>query len=219
MKITTSRSAAPERGTSEGTEAVVQSVTSPENLTDIADEDLLLRVAQNGDRAAFKALFHRYAGRIKAFMIKGRVAPDQAEEIAQEVMVSVWRKAASYDPAKAGVATWIFTIARNRRIDVIRRETRPEPDPDDPLYRPDPPEDPQASLARGERDRLVREALAELSDEQREIVRLSFFAGLSHGEIAEQLDVPLGTGNSRIRLAFGRLRTALGDTFSDELND
>ncbi|MEM9060965.1 MAG: sigma-70 family RNA polymerase sigma factor [Pseudomonadota bacterium] len=197
----------------------MQSVTSPEDYANSTDEDLLIRVAQHADRAAFKALFQRYAGRIKAFMIKGRVAPDQAEEIAQEVMVTVWRKAGSYDPKKAGVATWVFTIARNRRIDVIRREARPEPDPEDPLYRPDPPEDPQASIARGERDRLVREALADLSDEQREIVRLSFFSGLSHGEIAEQLDVPLGTVKSRIRLAFGRLRAALGDTFSDELND
>lgn len=197
----------------------MQDETLPPNLQNATDEALLLAVAQSADRAAFKALFERYAGRIKAFLIKGGARPDQAEEVAQEVMVTIWRKAQSYDPAKAGAATWIFTIARNRRIDLIRRERRPEPDPEDPLYKQDSPDTPQQTLLREDRDRLVREALVSLSDEQREIVRLSFFSGLSHGEIAAQLDIPLGTVKSRTRLAFKRLRDALGTDFSEELKD
>lgn len=189
------------------------------NLQNVTDEALVLAVGQEADRAAFKELFQRYAGRIKAFLIKGGARGDQAEEIAQDVMVTIWRKAASYDPAKAGAATWIFTIARNRRIDLIRRERRPEPDPEDPMYKPDSPDTPQQALAREDRDRAVGEALASLSDDQREIVRLSFFAGLSHGEIAQQLEIPLGTVKSRTRLAFNRLRGVLGTDFADELKD
>lgn len=189
------------------------------DLEDATDEALVTAIARSADRNAFRELFQRYAGRIKGFLMKGGARGDQAEEIAQDVMVTIWRKAASFDPDKAGAATWIFTIARNRRIDVIRRERRPEPDPEDPLYKPDDPMTPQQALAGQERDRRVREALDDLSDEQRQIVRLSFFIGLSHGEIAQKLDIPLGTVKSRTRLAFARLRSALGVEFSDELND
>ena len=193
-------------------------VTLP-NPQEATDESLVGAIAASADRGAFKELFQRYAGRIKGFLMKGGARGDQAEEIAQDVMVTVWRKAASFDPGKASAATWIFTIARNRRIDLIRREKRPEPDPEDPLYKPDAPVTPQQALATADRDRRVREALDDLSDEQRQIVRLSFFIGLSHGEIAEKLEIPLGTVKSRTRLAFTRLRTALGVEFSEELND
>lgn len=197
----------------------MQAEQSSQDLEKETDETLLVAVGTRSDRAAFKALFGRFAGRIKAYLMKGGSRADQAEEVAQDVMVTIWRKAASYDPDKASAATWIFTIARNRRIDVIRRERRPEPDPEDPMYKPDAPEGPYRALAREDRDRLVREALGSLSEEQREIVRLSFFAGLSHGEIAEQLGVPLGTVKSRTRLAFNKLRGVLGTEFSDELNE
>ena len=192
--------------------------TSPDPQ-EATDESLVAAIAGSADRAAFKELFQRYAGRIKGFLMKGGARGDQAEEIAQDVMVTIWRKAASFDPGKASAATWIFTIARNRRIDLIRRERRPEPDPEDPLYKPDAPVTPQQALAAQDRDRRVREALDGLSDEQRQIVRMSFFIGLSHGEIAEKLEIPLGTVKSRTRLAFTRLRTALGVEFSEELND
>jgi len=156
---------------------------------------------------------------VKGFLIKAGAPAAQAEEIAQEVMITVWRKAKSYDPAKASVATWIYTIARNRRIDQVRRENRPEPDPDDPQYQPDPEPDSATQFARDTRDAAVRAALAELSSDQREVVQLSFFAGLSHGEIAAQLSLPLGTIKSRLRLSFARLRGELGTEFSEELND
>lgn len=183
------------------------------------DATLMKAIAENADKAAFSMLFGRFAGRVKGFLIKAGAPSAQAEEIAQEVMITVWRKAKSYDPAKASVATWIYTIARNRRIDQVRRENRPEPDPDDPQYQPDPEPDTATQFARETRDATVRAALAELSTDQREVVQLSFFAGLSHGEIATQLSLPLGTIKSRLRLSFARLRGELGSEFSEELND
>jgi RNA polymerase sigma-70 factor (ECF subfamily) len=171
------------------------------------------------DREAFAALFARYAVRVKAFVMSGGASHDQADEVAQDVMVTVWRRAELYDPAKAAVSTWIFAVARNRRIDMIRRAKRPAPDPEDPLFQPEPEPDPATTAAAKDRDARVRVAIAGLSVDQREAVRLAFFAGLTQTEIAEKLNAPLGTVKSRLRLAFVRLRGALGDDFSQELLD
>lgn len=184
-----------------------------------SNEALLAAIASAADRAAFATLFERFAGRIKSFLLRAGASPDQAEDLAQDVMITVWRKAASFDPARARASTWIYTIARNRRIDVLRRETRAEPDPQDPMFQPDPEPDPASHLAASDRDARVRSAISELNDDQREVVRLAFFAGLSHGEIAERLGAPLGTVKSRLRLSFQRLRGALGAAFDEELND
>ncbi|MEL7215209.1 MAG: sigma-70 family RNA polymerase sigma factor [Pseudomonadota bacterium] len=184
----------------------------------MADAELLSRIAEE-DRLAFVELFERFAGRVKAFLMRWGMPGDQAEEAAQEVMVSIWRRAKTFDPQKAGASTWIFAIARNRRIDMIRRATRPEPDPNDPLFQPDPEPDGSAALSASEREVVVRDAIANLPEAQREIVHLAFYEGLSHGECAERLDVPLGTVKSRIRLAFAKLRDILGDGIVVELRD
>ncbi len=186
---------------------------------DESDEALLAAVAERAERAAFAELFRRYAGRIKAFIMRAGTPPDVAEEVAQEVMVTVWRKSARYDPDRASAATWIYTIARNRRIDMHRREKRPEPDPEDPLFRPEPQRSAERQIAGADRDAQLRAALVELPREQVEVLRLAFFAGLTHSEIAERLEMPLGTVKSRLRLSFKRLRSALGDEFSAELVD
>lgn len=191
-----------------GAEAVVES-----------DVDLMRRMARDEDREAFALLFTRYAGRVKAYLMRGGAPADVADEASQDVMVSVWRRAALYDSSKAGVSTWIFAIARNRRIDILRRETRAAPDPDDPLFQPDAPEDPETSAAAADRDAQVREAMRALGEDQRDVVRMAFFVGMTQVEIAEALDVPLGTVKSRMRLALGRLRSALGDEFAEELFD
>lgn len=191
------------------------SAPRPEALTD--DAALLLRIAER-DRNAFCALFDRYAGKIKAFLIRGGLGAAEADEAAQEVMLAIWRRADSFDPARASAATWIYAIARNRRVDLLRRR-RPEPDPEEPMLQAEPAPDGE-SLARGAaRDTRVRQALLDLPSDQAEAVRLAFYDGLTHGEVAERLGLPLGTVKGRLRLALGRLRRALGDGFQEELED
>lgn len=174
-------------------------------------EERLRAIAERRDRAAFVALFEQYAGRIKAWLMRTGSAPDVAEDLAQETMVAVWRKATHYDPARATASAWIFAIARNQRIDRIRKDRRV----DRASYYEDidaeEPERPDGVLAATERAELVRGALAALGEEQRRVVQLSFFEERPHAEIAELLALPLGTVKSRIRLAMKRLRDALGD--------
>lgn len=193
--------------------------TDPGALSGQEDAELMRRVAEARDREAFVVLFRRYAVRVKAFLIKGGAPHDVADEAAQDVMVSLWRRAQQYDPEKASVATWIYAIARNRRIDLIRRQARPAPDPEDPLFQPDPEPDPSDSASAASRDARVRSALEALTPDQYEVVRLAFFAGMTQTEISEETGAPLGTVKSRLRLAFGRLRTALGDAFAEELRN
>jgi RNA polymerase sigma-70 factor (ECF subfamily) len=179
-------------------------------------EHWLLAVAQNADRQAFARLFEHFAPRIKGFMLRGGCTPDLAEEIAQEALVTLWRKAALFRPGQAGVSTWVFTIARNLRIDLHRRQagvpSRGAVDveglPEEPADATDQPEE-RASSA--QRSRRVREAMMRLPDEQAQVVRLSFFEDHPHAEIAKTLGLPLGTVKSRMRLAVGQLRKSLGE--------
>ncbi|MGA0604173.1 sigma-70 family RNA polymerase sigma factor [Caulobacter sp. KR2-114] len=170
---------------------------------------LIVAVAANADRDAFAILFDHFAPRVKSYMLRLGAAPEAAEELAQETMLTVWRKAGAFDPTRAAASTWIFTIARNRRIDALRR-IRPDL-PADPAEAPDMPAAPDAVLAAGQDEARVRAALATLSAEQAEVVRLSFFSDRPHAEIAEALGLPLGTVKSRLRLAMGRLRAILGE--------
>lgn len=181
------------------------------------DAKLILRIAKDRDRDAFRELYERYAGRIKGAMIRSGARNDEADETAQEAMLAIWRKAGTFDPARAPASAWIFTIARNRRIDMIRKTNRPMPDPNDPLYAPDPPTPAEAEVAIEMRNAKVRDALSSLSTDQRTAVHLAFFEGLSHAEVAKSMDTPLGTVKSRLRLAAARLRGALSDEFKEEL--
>lgn len=184
-----------------------------------SDEELILRIAADRDKAAFTELYLRYAGRIRGMLQKGGARAEEADEASQETMLAVWRRASSFDPARAGAATWIFAIARNRRIDAIRRNSRPEPDPNDPFFAPDPPAQGDEVVSAAERDAAVRRAVAELTDAQREVVWLAYFGGLSQQEIAARIDAPLGTVKSRLRLAAERLRAELGTDFGKEFFD
>lgn len=173
--------------------------------------ELIEQIAE-GSTEAFHELFEYYAPRIKAYLIRLGAEAGTADELAQEAMLNVWRKAVQFDRKKASAGTWIFTIARNLRIDAIRREKRPELDPEDPALVPDNDPAPDAEVQRGEEAVLVREAISKLSADQAEVVRLSFFEDLSHSAIAERLDIPLGTVKSRLRLACGRIRGLLDTT-------
>lgn len=179
------------------------------------DPDQLSRlveaIAASQDRAAFAALFEQMGPRVKTYLMRSGTAPEVAEEIAQETMLVVWRKASYFDAARAGAATWIFTIARNLRIDWQRRNQRSEPMSPGAEEEADLSPTPEESVLASFREARVRAALGELSEEQATIVRLSFFAEKPHGEIARELGLPLGTVKSRVRLALARLRRILDE--------
>ena len=162
------------------------------------------RVRDAQDQHAFAELFRHFAPRVKYFLMRSGADAGLAEECAQEVMATIWRKAALFDPARASVATWIFTIARNRQIDMIRRARRPEPE--DPPWGPDAEPDQEEVLVLQEETNKLGEAIAALPEKQRELIQKAYFGDLSHSEIAEQTGLPLGTIKSRIRLALDRLR-------------
>jgi len=170
----------------------------------------LKAVAAGQDRAAFGRLFQYFAPRIAALMERSGLSAAEAEEISQETMVAVWRKAALYDPAQAGVSTWVFTIARNLRIDLARKASRASAGVaalgDLPIPLEASVED--MALAR-ERDARVRRAMSTLSPDQATVLRLSFFAEKPHAEIAKELSLPLGTVKSRSRLAMAKIRAIL----------
>ena len=173
--------------------------------------DLLVRVAISGDRSAFSELYGYFAPRIKGYLMRTGAAADLADDIAQETMLKVWRKAALFDPAKAAAATWIFTIARNLRIDAARRAARPTPDAEDPSMQPEPEPQADEMIARADRDDRIRAAFKTLPPAQHEVVQLHFLEDAAHSEIAERLGLPLGTVKSRLRLAFTKIRKELGE--------
>jgi len=172
------------------------------------DWSALLQRVRAQDVAAFSALFSHFAPRVKAFLMKGGASAALAEECAQDVMATVWQKAALFDPARASVATWIFTIARNRRIDTIRRTRAIEAEDVD--WGPsDVPDQAEVYDLSEESERLVQ-AVRQLPEAQRKLVERAFWGELSHSEIAAETGLPLGTIKSRIRLALERLRQTVG---------
>nr|WP_235868620.1 sigma-70 family RNA polymerase sigma factor [Phycocomes zhengii] len=164
----------------------------------------IARIRADRDETAFVTLFQYFAPRVKGFLMKSGASNTMAEECAQDVMATVWQKAHLFDPTRASVATWIFTIARNRKIDMLRRQRRPEPD--DLAWGPeDEPDQADILVLQQESERLA-EALKALPEKQRVLVERAYFGDLSHGEIAAETGLPLGTIKSRIRLALERLR-------------
>jgi len=170
---------------------------------------LARRVAETQDKAAFEEIFDYFAPRLKAYLLRLGAQSGQAEELVQEVMITLWRKASLFDPSKSSLSTWLFRVARNRHIDSLRRDKRGELDEDDPYLQPQGEVEAGEQIDSETRDRRVRECLNALPEEQLHLVQLAFFKGLSHSEIAEQANLPLGTVKSRIRLAFSRLRRGL----------
>jgi RNA polymerase sigma-70 factor, ECF subfamily len=175
---------------------------------------LIEAVAARGDRQAFATLFEYFAPRIKTFMRRSGASEQSADELAQEALLTVWSKAKLFDPGSVGATAWIFTIARNLRIDALRREKRTGTDymvEINPEFHVDDGPQPDASLASSQLESRVRNALAVLSEDQLRVVELSFFEERAHAEIAQTLRIPLGTVKSRLRLAMNRLRGLLGD--------
>ena len=172
---------------------------------------LLAAVGRDASMEAFEVVFRNYAPRIRFYMMRLVRDPQTAEELMQETMMTVWRKAALFDAEKGNVSAWIFTIARNLRIDSFRRTRRADFDPNDPAFVPDPEQPADAAFEAREAEARLHEAMKGLPAEQRDLLHLAFFEEVSHSEIASRLALPLGTVKSRIRLAFGKLRSALGE--------
>lgn len=167
----------------------------------------MLRVRDKRDKQAFSALFMHFAPRIKGYLIKSGADGTTAEECAQDVMTTLWRKADQFDPARASVATWVFTIARNRRIDMLRRDRRPEPE--ELSWGPEhEPEQSEVIELQQETARLVK-AIGQLPQNQRKLIEQAYFGDMTQSEIAQITGLPLGTIKSRIRLALERLRHTL----------
>jgi len=179
---------------------------SPQQLSALVES-----IASSSDKAAFASLYLHFAPRVKSYLARRGAPPALAEDLAQETMLSVWRKAAYFDAGKANVSTWVFTIARNLAIDQGRRGQVAQKFLPDPADLPDDVVQPDDALVSVERSERVREAMQRLSPEQMEIVRLFFFLEQPHSEISRSLGIPLGTVKSRVRLALARLKTLLDD--------
>ena len=169
---------------------------------------LVARVREHQDRAAFAALFNHFAPRVKSFLMKSGASESLAEECTQEVMATLWTKAHMFDPARASVSTWVFTIARNKKIDALRKQRRPEPE-DLPWGPEAEPDQADAMTLKQESEQLAG-AIAALPEKQRDLIEQAYFGDLTHTEIAEATGLPLGTIKSRIRLALERLRREMG---------
>ena len=183
---------------------------------DIAEEpasfdSLIEAVAADRSKAAFAELFEHFAPRLKSYLMRLGTDGAAAEEVVQEAMVMVWRKADSFDRRQASASTWIFTIARNKRIDRMRRERRPELDPNDPALVPDAEPQADRSVEANQSRVRILTAIKNLPAEQSELIRMAYFDDKSHAEIAAEKDLPLGTVKSRIRLALGRMRREVDD--------
>lgn len=168
----------------------------------------IVRIAERGDREAFVCLFNHFAPRVKSYLTRLGAAPEAAEELAQETLLAVWRRAAAFDPTRAAASTWIFTIARNLRIDMSRRDSR-APQFEESSAMSDAPATPDEALSALEGKTRIGLAVASLPKEQAQVISLAFFADKAHSEIAGELGLPLGTVKSRLRLAMARLREAL----------
>jgi len=173
--------------------------------------ELLHKVAASGDVEAFRELFQAYAPRVKSYMMRQGADPNTAEELAQETLLTVWRKAALYSGEKGSATTWIFTIARNLRIDRLRKEVAWQPLPEDANEEASDDPGPDEEVAARERRERVQKVLQSLPPDQSEVVVLSYVEGLSHSEIAERLGLPIGTVKSRMRLAYEKMREAVED--------
>ena len=174
-------------------------------------DQLIVQIAARQDKEAFRVLFTHFAPRLKTYLSNLGMTGERAEDLAQEAMVAVWQKAHLYRPEKAAASTWIFQIARNKFIDQMRRQKYPEVQVEDHLNELVAEDETDAPVALDRMSSRVADAMGALSEVQREVVELSFFEELSHSQIAERLDLPLGTVKSRIRIAFEVLRKVLGD--------
>ncbi len=196
------------------TKAQSMSNASPGNGDGPNWGELLGRVAHQSDTAAFRKVYDHFAPRIKAYAINQGMH-QQAEELVQEVMTSVWRNADKYRDSLASASTWIFTITRNQRIDLLRKKgrTKAEITVDTEELWQIPTEDTTIrSIEAGSTEKKMKESIRELPEDQMIAVRKVYYEGKTHQEVAEELNVPLGTLKGRLRLSMKKLRVMLEAT-------
>lgn len=174
---------------------------------------IIQAIARDQDRTAFRQLFAHFAPRIRTMLRRSGCTSEAAEDLAQECMLAVWRKAGYFDPSRAAASTWIYAIARNLRIDVARRERRAKLHAIAETWQPAPesPTQPDELTDELDRQERVQAALKHLPPEQLQVVMASFVEGKAHSQISTELGIPIGTVKSRMRLAMGRLRPVLED--------
>lgn len=186
-------------------------MTTESKTQEVTFDDLLVIIGRKHDRNAFIRLFEYFAPRVKSFLMKGGLSEEIADELAQETMLTVWDKAGSYNPEKAAASTWIYTIARNKRVDALRKTSNAETQMHEALQIIDEhAELPDDTLHHKEQKNALSMAIADLPPEQAELIEKAFFEHKSHNDIAQETRLPLGTVKSRIRLALDRMRHKLG---------
>ena len=171
----------------------------------VTDSELVLEIAKK-NKAAFEEFFKRYAHKVKYLMLKMGAKTSDAEEISQEVMVILWRKAHLYDHKRSSASAWLYTIARNYRVDLIRKGNRSVIDRDDPTFVPEPHLNSMQILIKSERQERITTVLNQLNPERKQLLISAFFEGLTHAELAKKYKKPLGTIKSRLRLVYDSLR-------------
>ncbi len=173
---------------------------------------LLSAIARDRSTEAFAELFDRYAGRLKHFFMRGGIDADRAEELTQDVLLAVWRRAETFDDSRSSALTWIYTLARNRRIDEFRLKGHTAPKAEDLAWDATEACSTEGSFEDARRQQALRDALVHLPPEQRAVLVRTFFDGKSLAEVASDTGLPLGTVKSRARLAIERLRRVLHST-------
>ncbi len=176
---------------------------------------LINLIATRKDKTAFSSLFKLFGPRIKGYLMKLGSNDIVAEDLLQEVMLTVWRKSETFDRNKAAVSTWLFTIARNKRIDMLRKEIRPQLDPNDPMLTPNQEESADNVYGSKQESIKITDAIKMLPEEQSKLIKMTYYEDKSHSIIAKELKMPLGTVKSRIRLASTRLKKLLEGTIHD----
>ena len=182
---------------------------------DVLLTDLIGKVAKSKDKQAFSEFFSLVAPRVKGYLMKLGSSDIIAEDLLQEVMLTVWKRAETFDRSKAAVSTWLFTIARNKRIDLLRKEIRPELDPEDPMLSREDEKLADTAYEEKQDSEKILEAINTLPKEQSRLINMTFYEDKSHSIIAQELGIPLGTVKSRIRLASSRLKKILAGEFND----
>ncbi|MFN8623282.1 MAG: sigma-70 family RNA polymerase sigma factor [Chloroflexota bacterium] len=182
--------------------------------------DLLLRI-RDKDEAAIADLYQRYSGPLYSLAYQVTGADRYAQEVVQEVFLAVWRTADRFDPSRGAVSSWLFALTRHKAIDLVRKEANvwKRSAPEEELERHEADDDVDETAWANIRRERVLAAMEQLPEAQRTCVELAFFSGLTHVEVAEKLDIPLGTAKTRIRTGLLRLRDLLGDTLSDTTSD